>query len=321
MSTLTTLPFVGGEMGSFDPQDNGAKEDTTAVTYRSAFARCGIKVAQFSNGFKSPTWSAAANFWCRCVLYPAGGLANVDIVYFLNGSTVIAKVQQCHGGVGSPTTALYTLQSGVLTLVGTFNMPVGTLALLDFQIVGNTASGSAAVYVAGTQIFNVSGLNHSGFTGVTQMQAFAANTWSEIICDTVPHVGGALYTLNLDTNGASQNWTGGVGNIDEVVYSDASFIFSATNAAISVFTASTATLSGFFIRGVGVGARMLTGASSAVTRAKVVVRSGATNFPLGSSVVLNAGYQAVAGFSATDPHTTVTWTATNAALAAGGVQA
>lgn len=323
MSTVTTLPFVGGEMGSFDPQDNGAVEDTTAGHFRSAFARCGIKVSQASSGFKSPTWTAAATFWTHCTLYPSNSSANTDTLLFLNAGTTVAKMQQSHGGTDVSTAALYTLQSGVMTLVGTFNVPESITNQLDFQIVGNTASGSAAVYVAGTQILSVGSLNHSGFTGVTQIQCLGvagSNWWSELICDTVPHVGGALYTFPLNTNGPTQNWTGGVGNIDEIVYDDTTFIFSSTNAAISVFTASAASLSGFFIRGVGVGVRMLAGASSALTHAKPVIRSGATNFPIGSSVVINTGYQAVAAFSATDPHTSVTWTATNAALAAGGVQ-
>ena len=47
----------------------------------------------------------------------------------------------------------------------------------------------------------------------------------------------------------------------------------------------------------------------------------ATNFPIGSSTALTAGYQAVAAFQATDPHTGATWTATNASASQGGVQA
>lgn len=321
MTTTTTLPFAGGEMGSFEPLDNGSVEITTSGRYDSTLSRCAIIANQSSAGFQTPTWSAASTFWLHAMVYPGGYVSTRNWVRWYNGSTEVARV----ASTGSNSTVtLYTLQGGVLTSVGTFTPPSTTLNLMDIALVSNTASGSASVYLAGTLVLSATGLNHSGWTGVTQVRFCGSDTasyWSQIICDTIPHVGGAVYTLNLNTNsGTNTGWTGDVSNIDEVVYNDATFNYATANGQISTYSSSSASLTGYYIRGIAVGVRALCGATGP-QNIKLAIRTGGANYLSPTSIALNSGYQACTYCWTTNPGTSIAWTASDAAAVEGGMEA
>jgi hypothetical protein len=321
MSTATTLPFMGGEMGSFDPLDNGANESTASVgglpSYDSAFSRCSIQVVQYSLGITSPTWTAASTFWFNACLFDPGELGTTTLT-FLNGATVVAKLVN---SFQTPTYTLSTLQSGVLTSVGTIHMPASIRNLLVIGLVSNTASGSVQVYLAGTLVLSVTGLNHSGFTGVTQVNPIGGATyWSEIICDTIPHVGGRLKTFPIDTVSATNTgFTGAVTDVNEVVYSDATFVYATANAQISTYYANGFSLGTYTIRAVAVGCRALRGATGP-QNLENAIRVGGANY-VGSSTALGIGYQAVTHSWTTNPNTSAAWTASGAQATEGGMEA
>lgn len=329
MSATVTLPFVGGEMSSFDPADSNTVEVTTAGTYDPSFARCSIRVLGSVSYANSPLWAAAGTFWDHAVfsLNLQGGSSQQTIKAFMRSGVNVLEVRTAINGTFTELLSVYTLQSGVMTLAGSFSIDINTLYAMDIKLVAG-GSGSVTVYMSGTQRFTATGLNHSGFTGVDQIQIRGQNVsgtgsyccWSELICDTVPHIGDRLRTYPIDTASAvNTGFTGSVSNIDEIVYNDATFVFATANGQISTYYASGFSLGTYNIASVGVAARAQCGLTGPQNM-QIAIRVGATNF-MSSTIALAVGYQACTNVWTTNPHAGAVWVASTAQAIEGGMEA
>lgn len=335
MSTqIKALPFFGGTLSGFDPSDTGIFESTGAGTYDTNYANCALQINTASTG-TSPTWPAASTFWIRFFLkfgIPISGFPVFSIVNLLHTGTVVGQIQLAWGGLGTGFAVnTYTLQSGSLKLIwsgspGVFWFP--GFNVFDLNVVGNTASGSAALYSNGSiTAAQGTGLNHSAWAGVDQVQMLGASTsvggpiyFSEIICDTTSTVGRRLRTDRLNTNSATNTgWTGSVTNINEIPTTDNSPLTAAASNLTSTFFENGLALGNITPLARGVSARMKREDSSGPQHIAMVIRAGATNFP-STNIPASLGYQAAFNSWTTNPHTSANWTATNASAAENGVK-
>lgn len=327
--SATTLPFAGGELCDFDPYDSNCIESTASAgtLYDPIYARCAIAISGNVSGCNSPKWPDASTFWFHGELYVSGGNAFLGEVWAYNwqnnaGTTVfVMSAQSLVVGV-SATYRCYTLQSGVMTLVGSFVLPIGRQKI-DIELVSNTALGTLNVYVSGTNRLPATGLNHSGFAGVGQVSlrgSYAvtqAAFHSQIICDTVSHIGDVVGTCAPTGNGANTAWVGDYTSVNETVYSDASKITS--TAANDIETdVSSASFSGQ-VYAVVVSARSNCG-STGPQNLQLALRRGGTNY-FSSSIAQNPGLQATQNAWKTDPSTSTTWVMADALAAEFGVKA
>jgi hypothetical protein len=225
-------------------------------------------------------------------------------------------------GFTSMTFYLYTKQSGVLTLVGT-SAPLttypGLLNTIDIRVKAG-AGGIGAFYAGGTQIFNVTGLDNSGFAGVDQIKLYgidsnaahdATSYWSQVICDSVSTIGRFLRTDRLNSNSAvNTGWTGSVTDINELPTNDSTFIDSAASGQISTFYESGMDLTGLNILARGVSARMRV-QGSGPPNLDLTLRSGSGNY-FASPIPASAGFQASFNSWTTNPDGSVAWTPSTA---------
>lgn len=307
MTTATVLPWGGGEMGSFDPLDANSVEVTSFGTYDPAWARCALEIVSGSNGVTSPKWPVANDFWWHGRLLVGAnnaGLSISDGVDFYDNGVIVAalRLSQAIHAVSSRH-ELFTSQTGVLTSVGFVDL-LQSVQEIDIQIVAG-GSGSAALYSSGSQIFSVSGLNHA-FSGIDQIKlggSYGISTvcdWSEIICDSISHIGDRLFTYDIDTDSAiNAGWTGNVNDVNEVVYNDANFISAATAGLISTFYQNGLNLGVYNILAVLSGIRAKTGTTSPQNLANVIRVAGG-NYP-GPTIALSPGFQACCHSWTTNP--------------------
>lgn len=342
MASVTSLPFVGGELSSFDPNDGTTIEQPATTvnaypTYNPTYSRCAISCyAANGLGCTSPTWTSASTMWFHVVVcwvtygYYSGGPSNCVILY--NGSTAVAQlVVSMSGQGGNGTMQLQTLQGGTMTNVGSAVPFTPTLQTVDVQLTAG-ASGTAALYLGGTLSASGSGLSHSGFSGVTQIglyglaqgsiQAYAF--YSQVICDTTSTVGRFLITDNFDTESAANNgWTGSGGatklaDINDVPNNDSTFIYAASASLTDTFYQSTLSLGTYTILGRAVSARArVQGAGPA--NIKLTTRVSGTNY-VTANIALGAGYTATAYTWTVNPATSGAWSPGTAAAAELGVQ-
>ena len=342
MPSVTTLPFVGGELASFDPNDSSTAEITSTniggtPTYNGSYSRCAL-ACRGVNGFSSPTWTATSPFWCHFVwntdgFGAYGGPGNAPTLYLYNGATVVAQLLFSNAGylASYGYFQLQTLQGSVMTSVGSpAVISQDTLQTVDVQITAG-ASGSAALYIAGTVVASATGLNHASFSGVTQLSALAFNSvslqtsyWSQIICDTSSTVGRFLITDNFDTESAvNTGWTGSGGasklvDINDVPNSDVTFIYAASASLTDTFYQSTLSLGTYYILGRAVSARArVQGAGPA--NIKLTTRVSGTNYTT-ANIALSPGYTAVAYTWTVNPATSAVWTPAQAQGIELGVQ-
>lgn len=327
MSSATVLPFGGGELSSFDPFDSSTFE-TTSGSYDSAFARCCIRVANPNSGCTSPTWAEAATFWHhQQVVFSAnnGFFGEVAWLLWMNAAgTVVAKLTSTynHTTVSSPFN-LYTLQGSTMTLVGSVTISE-SLVPIDVKLVAG-AAGVAQLYVSGTLRINASGLAHTQWAGVAQCQlggnygVGGVADHSEIICDSVPHIGDRLKTYPVDTVSAvNTGWTGAVGNVNKIVLNDSTFVFAASASLTSTYFASGFSLGTFNVVAVIVAIRINCGASGP-QNVEVALRTAGTNY-FSSSIAVGNGYQATTKSWTTNPNTSAAWLAINAQAVEGGME-
>lgn len=328
-TTIAALPFMGGTLSSFDPSDTGVVESTSGGTYDPAWATCSLSV-NYASIATSPKWPAAATFWARFFTQggvSVSGVVTFTMVEFFHTGTVVARLVATEINISAGFSwNLYTLQGASMTLVGSFIRP-WALNPFDINVVGNTASGSAALYSNNTLVFSASGLNHSAWAGVDQVKFYgptAVNSppisyFSEIICDTTSTVGRRLRYDRLNTNSATNTgWTGGVSNINEIPTNDATFISSGTATQISTFYENGLNLGSFNILARGVAARMwVEGAGP--PKIQLAIRNGGNNYT-STAIAAATGAQAAFNSWTTDPSTGLAWTDSGAQSAESGVE-
>jgi hypothetical protein len=190
---------------------------------------------------------------------------------------------------------------------------VNTLQTFDIHIVSNTASGTVASYISGTQK-SLATVDLSAFSGIAQFRVWGKTVgiavpvyYSQAIAANESTIGWRLTTVPPTSGGATTDWTGTYAEIDEITYSDADFINSATVNQVELVAHSTTIPSGYLVRGVAVTARGRRSSGSGPQHLQLAVRSGGTVYVSGSKS-LGLGYQPFTNVWEDDPATSADFT-------------
>lgn len=300
-----TIYFAGGEMGAFVPTDSSVAESDTAGGYNSAFARTSMRVtgstAQYA---ESADFSAPDECYYHFDFSTISG-ANSGDAFVLNASgTDVFRVQFTGSAL-----QMQALISAVWTNVGSaVPITLSSVQTVDLYIDGNTASGTATLFLSGQERTTASP-DLTAVTGVTNIRTYGTGygTYgiSQIIVADVPTISWRLATVELTGAGANTAWTGTYTSVDETIYSDADFIYSGTPNQVETYTGTTPTLTGYTIRAVGVYARSKRGASGPANL-QLALRVNATDF-FSASKAQSIGYGAYGNIWEDNPDTGVDW--------------
>lgn len=323
---ITALPFAAGELESFYPLDSSCVEVTTSGAFDPLNARGAICVETLVTGALSPRWPAESDFWFRVNFYHPGGTefwGEQHTYKFFENEVEVLWLNTVLAG-GGVTVKPFTLQSGVMTLVGSFVMSAG-LGYLDINLTAG-ASGACRVFVAGTDRLTVAGLDHSGFSGVDQVflgpvSTIAGNSpcHSEIMCDNIAHVGDSLKTLVEDTaSSINTGFSGAVGNINELVHNDANNVTSDTAGQVGTYYKAGLSLGAFNVRSVHVGVRAQMTAGSP-GNLETALRTNGVNY-FSPTIALDFGLQPCCTGWRQNPFTSADWSPSEAAIIEWGMK-
>lgn len=227
---------------------------TTAGHFEAGVSRlalsinAGVTTIPPSNRLETNTFSAASSdFWVSFNYHQAlaSTTASVQLVGFYDGANVRLGLE---GTGNNQEIRLYKrdttpTKTTLATATGSL-CAAATLCKLDIHVV-YAVSGSVNVYNNGTLI-----LTYSGDTTTN-----SATTLNKVYLSGGLSPGGAIrfsqlfvsdsdtrsmksYTCAPNAAGATQSWTGSVGNVNPNSYNDATFNYTASNNAISQWTPS-----------------------------------------------------------------------------------
>jgi hypothetical protein len=308
-----TILFAGGELGSFTPSDNTVIETTSAsfggVDF--SYARCGITVPAGPSYALSAPWAATNSIWCH---FNVGQLIAVGSAPFFEvyaGGVPIFQIQVASTGV---YTLLYWNGAAFVQVGAGFKLPFASTQTFDVQL----SATSIFVYVAGTVKDGATGA-FADVTAMTQLSFLPLNDYmvfSECIVADQPTLGYRLRTMPVTGAGNTNNWTGGFGNINEIVTNDGSFISTPTAAEVALFAQSTNTVNS--VRAIAVTARATTTAGAPQHLELACESGGTTNFS--ASLLQTGAFGPNVGIFPTDPNTGSAWTNAAANLMQYGVK-
>lgn len=320
----------GGEIGFCYPFGANVFETTAAGTFDATRSRCSINIGgggDTSSYLRFDYASAQTTAWAGFMGYGAtpGDAPQHNWLQLFTGAGV-AKVLltvQRKDGTGSLDTyvRLSYLLAGVWTQVGSTAFLNMGLTKFDLKAVVNSASGSLQLFADGALIIDSGTVDLSTIADIGSIAGIAVNgAWnlSEMILANESTVRLRGRTDAITAAGPNTDFAGAFGDINEIIYSDATGITSGTAGDVSTYTASSPTLTGA-ARAVLVGARSALG-TTGPTGEQLALRVGATNY-FSSTHVQAIGYGASIGIWETDPATGIAWLAAAASAAKPGVKA
>lgn len=322
-----TILFAGGEMGAFVPSDTSVVESTTSGDFTAGFARCATGARGSAYLESSPFPSAQQDIWVHFETTRGAGSSgqiarilevvdNADVPVFKIETNTSQTNVQMYRWTGAAYTAI-----GSAVTVDTDNVK----QTFDVHIFGNDAAGAATLYIAGTErttgtadmtaVDDMLRVRHYGrLAGVSDM------AYSQTLVTTGEStIAMRLMTAPATGTGTTDQMTGSYTAIDEIVYSDADFIWSDTPAQIELFSCTPAgSLTGYTVRGVTVTARANTDGTGP-TKIQMALRTGGVTYFSGD-LTLDAGLRAFHYTWEVNPNTTLAWTAADAAAIQFGVK-
>lgn len=306
-----TIHFMGGEMCSFIPSDGSGTETTTTINscWDAAFSRCAVRPGGTTGIYSSTPALALPDTFYMHVLFArdAAAGATSTVLSFLSGGTEVFRLERS-GATVTGTLQMKALISGVMTAVGSAVTINNSAAHhLDVYIDGNSASGTATLYLAGTAVATDTA-DLSSVTGIDEVRSYFGSFISQCIIADEPTIGWRLLTRYPNGAGNATAWTGGSGDVDETIYDDADFCNSSTNGQVEQFTQTGPAITGYTVRAVGVYARAKRGASGP-TNLQIGLRSGSNDY-FSASKALNVGYGAYGEIWETNPATSAAWVST-----------
>lgn len=318
-----TFYFAAGEMSGFIPSDATTSDSTTAGRFNSSFARgavlCGAGSA--SQYGESAAISLPDEFYVHFDLNRATSSPTTTTGLALSAAgTDVFRIQ-----TNNTTLQMQVLLLGVWTNVGTAVSYDGTtLQTIDLYIDGNSATGTAKLYIAGTLRLTVASTDLSPVASITAVRSYGINTASghnisQVIIADEPTIGMRLATYYPSGAGATGDWTGDYTSVDEAVLNDADFIYSGTNGQVELFTGTGPALTGYVVRAVGVYARAKKGASGP-SNLQLAIRVNGTTYT-SSSKALDVGYSAYGNIWSQNPDTTADWLVSQISSVQFGVKA
>jgi hypothetical protein len=334
MSILTG----GGEIGALTPSDNNVYETTGAISgtgntsYDSNFARCSTSiVSDASYAETSDIGSGLTTAFARFDLgIMAGGFGGARTLVVWNDDSGTARVRLVYT-IGTNILALqYDVGAGWVQAGSTISIVLTTRQTFVLECNVNSGTGSLKLYVAGTERITSGSLNLAAITELNQLRFYGwefaggANTGityvSQVLIGNESLIGMAVMTDPASGSGSNTAWTSDYTSIDETVYSDSDFIFSATNGQRETFAGTpVGSLLGYTPRALIVTARAKRGSSGPANLQLTVVSGAATSDT--ASIALGLGYSANVGVWEDDPNTTLDWTSSAIIAAQFGVEA
>lgn len=314
-----TKYFMGGEMGAFIPSDNNVTESTFTNSYDSAFSRCSVAITGSGSYAFTPDLGLPDEFYVHFkAVRGSSNSTTQDVLVLRTSTTEVFRVRSNGSQVW-----MQALISAAWTTVGTTEtIPLGSQHF-DLYIDGNSATGNAKLYVAGTLRITASSVDLSDVAGIETLRFYGWSNdtayISQVIVDSEPTIGGRLFTIPITGAGATSSWIGTYTEIDEIVHSDADFINTPTANAVSTFSITAPSLTGYVIEAVAVTARAKEGGSGP-TQIQMALRSAGTDY-FSSSMALDVGYGGFVNIWETNPATAAAFTTSSIASLQPGVKA
>jgi hypothetical protein len=333
MSILTG----GGEMGALTPSDSnviettGVLDGTANASFDSNFARCSVRIA--SNASYAETSDIGGSLTTAFMRFDlgiqAGGAGTHQLVVWNdNGGT--ARLRLVYTISTSLLALQYDVGAGWVQAGSTISIVLTTRQTFVLEANVNSGTGSLKLYVSGTERITSGSLNLAAITSLNKARFYGwewvggVNTGqtyvSQVLIGNESLIGMAVMTVPATGSGSNTAWTSDYTSIDETAYSDADFIFSATNGQRETFAGTpVGSLLGYTPRAYLVTARAKRG-SSGPANLQLTAVSGATTSDT-ASIALGLGYSANVGVWEDDPNTTLDWTSAGIIAAQFGVEA
>lgn len=323
---MTAQPlYFGNEMDAFTGSDSTVVETTAGGHYDATYTRCAI-VTSPGTSFKSLAFTPQTGgvYFNFCLSYGPQITGENALFYILNDSgSVMFKMTGNRNGGSTYLVKMYYYNGSGFTAIGS-GASVIQAAVQYFTIYANKTTGRATLYVGGSQqdtgtagsfasVTNFARAEHLADTVVLQ-EAY----WSQCFASTSSTLGQRLYTVVEDTNGAAQDWTGAVTDINELVVNDATGITSTTNGNVSTYYKTGLSLSGVVL-GIGTSARFDVGATGPQNIQNVLRVSGA-NYTSPSALGIT-GFAPAQYMWMTNPATSTAWTTAAANAVEWGAKA
>ncbi len=317
-----TFYFLGSEISSYTPSDSSTAEAATSGYYNSSFVRTGLDCGRgdATQYGITPDLALPDTFYCHFDhRQETVGSYSSTVAEFLVGTSGKLRLRTTGGS--------YQLQayiSSAWTNVGSaVSYSLGTLQTIDIYCEGNNAAGTAKIFLSGTERMSATA-DLSAVTGITKLRHYGINSASgnyisQCIMASEPTIGMRLTTYYPSGTGTSTAFTGDYTAVDEATYSDADFIYSASNGDIELFTGTGPALTGYVVRAVGVYARAKRGAAGP-QNLQLALRVSGSNY-VSSSKALGVGYDAYGNIWAQNPDTSADWLTSAIATLQFGVKA
>jgi hypothetical protein len=299
-----TVYFMGGELSAFTPSATSPAETTTSsAPFSVSFSRCAIDCGASAIDYvETPALTLPDELYTHTYFKRRTSYGGTySLLSYLAGATEVFRVRT------TPTTIqMQALITGVMTNVGA-SIPINPEDIaehLDVHFQGNDATGEVGLYLGGTEKTTAT-VDLSSVTGIDTVQSYHPHRFSQMVIADEPTIGGRLFTRHPNGAGGTSNWTGGFGDVDEIVRSDVDFCNSSTNGQIEFFTQTGPAVDGYTVRAVGVYARAKRGASGP-SNLQLGLKVGATE-DFSASNALGLGYAAVGNIWEQNPATAAAW--------------
>ncbi len=323
---------MGGEMSAFLPSDSVPIELTGGgiyvFPYDTSFSRCGLRTTGNSY-LDTSQFAALTECWTHMSFnHRSDGGGTYYPLYWLNASdTQVLRMK--HVTSGTETVSFESWDGAAWVAAGaSISLPLASaMQVIDVRFVVNSATGTVALYVAGTERIN-STVDLSAIASIRKLRVAAGvsgfsseSRFSQVVIADESTIGFRLGTCYVSAAGATSSWTGAYTDIDETVYSDADFINSGSANQVSTF-AQTAipTLTGYTVRAIAVTARAKRNSASGPQNTRMALRSSGTDYFSGSDIALGLGYTPVQTIWETNPATSAAWVNTAIAALQPGVK-
>jgi hypothetical protein len=310
-----SIYFIGGEMGAYIPSDGNAYESNSDPNaYESGFSRGYLRCTGRVSYVESASHSALDSLWVHFAITDGAGVTGAtDVKPMVLANAAGTELFRVNWSSSGGTMSLeYWNGSAWATAGSSFTINANTAVQhCDLNVVGNSASGSCQLLVAGTTRASATGVDLSAVKSITKHRSYgigsstSAQALSQVVVADESTVGMRVLTRYPNGAGANSDWTGTYADVDELVYSDADFLNSATANQVSMFTQTGPTITGYSVRAVAVAARAHCGASGP-QNLQLALRSSGTNY-FSSSKALSAGYSANINIWETNPATSAAW--------------
>jgi hypothetical protein len=299
-----TMHFFGGELPSFIPSDSTGKESTLAGTFDPGFSRCSLRPGGTTGVYCStPTLALPDAFYTKIYFKrDTASSMTTTLVSYLAADVEVFRVTRTDG------TGYLQMQ----VFIGDEWVNVGSAVSfdataahhLDLYIDGNSATGTATLFLGGTQR-ETAVADLTPVVAIDEVRFYYGCYVSQVVIDTEPTIGRRLGTRYPNGAGAVANWTGGSTDVDEIICDDADFCNSSTNGQIEQFTQTGAAITGYTVLAVGVYARSKKGGSGP-ENLQIGIRASAADY-FSTDKAQSVGYSAYGEIWETNPATGVAW--------------